>query len=346
MVTHLLSDAARDGHRLGDRLRPDRARPLRRARRPAAAERHEGPAHRRRRLRRLEPARTCSRRTAPRWSRPAHAERRPHRRARACARAVGDAAPDAIVHAAISNDPAGLLRDRRARVGRATSARRATSSTPPTRPAPTSCCLDRLGLRRHAGPGGRGRAAEPGQRVRLPQGGVASSSSPSAPSAARSRGSPACRACTARGRTRRARRTPASATSSPRSSTRCAPGGRSRSGTSPGINTLATPTLATDAGELIWRALERGLTGDLHCVGGEHVDRVELARRAAAAFGLDPRPARRRAAARRAAGGRDPVRHAPRRDARRRPRSASSCPTSTPCSRACAPSSRASRPCA
>jgi dTDP-4-dehydrorhamnose reductase len=57
---------------------------------------------------------------------------------------------------------------------------------------------------------------------------------------------------------------------------------------SPVINTLATPTLATDAGELIWRALERGVTGVLHCTGGEHVDRVTLARRAAAAFDLDP----------------------------------------------------------
>jgi dTDP-4-dehydrorhamnose reductase len=45
--------------------------------------------------------------------------------------------------------------------------------------------------------------------------------------------------------------------------------------------------LATDAAELVWRALERGVTGTLHCVGAEHVDRVSLARRAAAAFGLD-----------------------------------------------------------
>jgi dTDP-4-dehydrorhamnose reductase len=57
---------------------------------------------------------------------------------------------------------------------------------------------------------------------------------------------------------------------------------------SPAINTLATPTLASDAGDLIWRALERGVTGVLHCTGGEHVDRVTLGRRAAAAFGLDP----------------------------------------------------------
>jgi dTDP-4-dehydrorhamnose reductase len=55
----------------------------------------------------------------------------------------------------------------------------------------------------------------------------------------------------------------------------------------PRINRVATPVLATDAAELIWRALERGVTGILHCVGAEHTDRVTLARRAAAAFGLD-----------------------------------------------------------
>jgi dTDP-4-dehydrorhamnose reductase len=55
----------------------------------------------------------------------------------------------------------------------------------------------------------------------------------------------------------------------------------------PGINRVATPTLATDAAELIWRALERGATGILHCVGGEHADRVTLARRAVEAFDLD-----------------------------------------------------------
>ena len=56
----------------------------------------------------------------------------------------------------------------------------------------------------------------------------------------------------------------------------------------PGLNALATPTLASDAGELVWRALEREVTGILHCCGGEHADRVGLARRAVAAFGLDP----------------------------------------------------------
>jgi dTDP-4-dehydrorhamnose reductase len=53
------------------------------------------------------------------------------------------------------------------------------------------------------------------------------------------------------------------------------------------INMLATPTLATDAGELIVRALERGVHGTLHCCGGEHADRLGLARRAVDAFGLD-----------------------------------------------------------
>jgi dTDP-4-dehydrorhamnose reductase len=56
----------------------------------------------------------------------------------------------------------------------------------------------------------------------------------------------------------------------------------------PDINRVATPVLATDAGELIWRALEREVTGTLHCVGCEHIDRVTLARRAVSHFGLDP----------------------------------------------------------
>jgi dTDP-4-dehydrorhamnose reductase len=56
----------------------------------------------------------------------------------------------------------------------------------------------------------------------------------------------------------------------------------------PRLNVRATPTLASDAAALIWRALEREATGILHCVGGEHADRIELARRAVAAFDLDP----------------------------------------------------------
>ncbi len=56
----------------------------------------------------------------------------------------------------------------------------------------------------------------------------------------------------------------------------------------PGLNTLATPVLATDAAEMVWRVLECGATGILHCCGGEHIDRVSLARRAVEVFGLHP----------------------------------------------------------
>jgi dTDP-4-dehydrorhamnose reductase len=54
-----------------------------------------------------------------------------------------------------------------------------------------------------------------------------------------------------------------------------------------GLNVLATPTLATDAAELVWLALQGEVTGILHCCGGEHSDRVGLARRAVEAFQLD-----------------------------------------------------------
>jgi dTDP-4-dehydrorhamnose reductase len=56
---------------------------------------------------------------------------------------------------------------------------------------------------------------------------------------------------------------------------------------SPDINGIATPTLASDAAELVWRVLDGGHEGVLHCVGGESVDRVTLARRTAEAFDLD-----------------------------------------------------------
>jgi dTDP-4-dehydrorhamnose reductase len=54
------------------------------------------------------------------------------------------------------------------------------------------------------------------------------------------------------------------------------------------LNCLATPTLASDAAELVWRALEQEATGTLHCCGGEHASRVELAQRAVAVFALNP----------------------------------------------------------
>lgn len=53
------------------------------------------------------------------------------------------------------------------------------------------------------------------------------------------------------------------------------------------INMVATPTLASDAADLMWRILERDLDGIFHCCGGETVDRATLARRAAEVFELD-----------------------------------------------------------
>jgi dTDP-4-dehydrorhamnose reductase len=53
------------------------------------------------------------------------------------------------------------------------------------------------------------------------------------------------------------------------------------------INMVATPTLASEAAELMWRIVERDLDGIFHCCGGESVDRRTLATRAVEIFGLD-----------------------------------------------------------
>ena len=53
------------------------------------------------------------------------------------------------------------------------------------------------------------------------------------------------------------------------------------------INMVATPTLATDAAELVGRIVDGGHTGVFHCCGGEAVDRRTLSERTVAAFGLD-----------------------------------------------------------
>jgi dTDP-4-dehydrorhamnose reductase len=54
------------------------------------------------------------------------------------------------------------------------------------------------------------------------------------------------------------------------------------------INMVATPTLASEAAELMWRIVDRDLDGIFHCCGGESVDRRTLATRAVEVFGLDP----------------------------------------------------------
>jgi dTDP-4-dehydrorhamnose reductase len=54
------------------------------------------------------------------------------------------------------------------------------------------------------------------------------------------------------------------------------------------LNGIATPTLATDAAEQLWRILQLDRDGIHHCCGAEAVSRRELAERAVEAFGLDP----------------------------------------------------------
>ena len=53
------------------------------------------------------------------------------------------------------------------------------------------------------------------------------------------------------------------------------------------INMVATPTLASDAADLIRRIAEGGHRGIFHCCGGESVDRRTLAQRTVDVFGLD-----------------------------------------------------------
>ena len=110
-----------------------------------------------------------------------------------------EAAPDAIVHARSSTTP------RRwpptgARRGTLTSARRATWSTRANEAGAQSCWSPATGCSTARGAGGRGRAAQPGQPLRLPEGGERAGGRPSGPSAARSRASPASRGCIGRGR--------------------------------------------------------------------------------------------------------------------------------------------------
>lgn len=53
------------------------------------------------------------------------------------------------------------------------------------------------------------------------------------------------------------------------------------------INVRATPTLAGDAAELLWRIADRGLEGTLHCCAASAVTRRELAGLAIRELGLD-----------------------------------------------------------
>ncbi len=56
----------------------------------------------------------------------------------------------------------------------------------------------------------------------------------------------------------------------------------------PRINMVATPTLASDAAERMWRIADRGLDGVFHCCGAGAIARLDLAVATARAWGLDP----------------------------------------------------------
>jgi dTDP-4-dehydrorhamnose reductase len=56
----------------------------------------------------------------------------------------------------------------------------------------------------------------------------------------------------------------------------------------PGINMVATPTLASHGAELMWRIVERDGRGIFHCCGAESAGRRQLADATAGVFGLDP----------------------------------------------------------
>jgi dTDP-4-dehydrorhamnose reductase len=62
---------------------------------------------------------------------------------------------------------------------------------------------------------------------------------------------------------------------------------------SPSINMVATPSLASDCAEKIWRIIEADGEGIFHCCGGESVTRHALALKAAEVFDLDPSLIRR-----------------------------------------------------
>ena len=142
--------------------------------------------------------------------------------------------PDAIVHAAIWNDPAGLRSDRRRAWDAYVGATRNVVAAANAVDAQFVLISTDWVFDGTQGPATESRAAQPDQHATASSRRARSWSSPSRPHGARSRGSPACRASIARGRRRRGPRTPGSATWSSRSSRRCAPASASRSGTDPG----------------------------------------------------------------------------------------------------------------
>ena len=202
------------------------------------------------------------------------------------ARSVADARPDAIVHAAIWNDPAGLTRDRRRAWDSYVAATRnvtqaANAAGVPVVLISTDWVFD----------GTQGPASEDAPPNPINAYGFLKAASELVVSERAERGVVA-RIAAVQG-VHRARASAPRAQDAgfgyfvPALVDALRAGERFTVWDGPGLNALATPTLATDAAELVWRALQRGVTGVLHCCGGEHSDRLGLARRAAAAFDLD-----------------------------------------------------------
>ena len=55
----------------------------------------------------------------------------------------------------------------------------------------------------------------------------------------------------------------------------------------PDLNEFATPSLASESGEMMLRLALRGARGVFHCCGGESTSRLQLAQDAVSVFGLD-----------------------------------------------------------
>ena len=247
-------------------------------------------------LRRLQPRATCSPRTAPRSSRRRTPTLDLTRRRRDAAAASARSSRTRSSTPAILNDPAGDGRRPARGVGRvrrgdAQRRRRGTRGAHVVLVS-TDWVFDGT-----QGPAREDDAAEPGQPVRLPEGGERAGRA-----RARERGTVA-RIAGVQGIHRAAARPAqsgrtASATSSPRWSRRCGRASRSRSGRARRSTGSRRPTLATDAARAdLARARARGAPACCTAAAASTSTARGLARRAAAAFGLDPAlcaPARRR----------------------------------------------------
>jgi dTDP-4-dehydrorhamnose reductase len=204
--------------------------------------------------------------------------------------AIEAARPDAIVHAAMLNDQRRVLADRElassSYVGDPARLRRGRRGRRAGRPD-----LERLGVRRDAGRR-RGHRAEPHQPLRIPEG-----SRRARHHGARRRGHGRALAGVQgvhRARPRARRNRDAGFGHLAASIVDALSAGlpfavrEDRE-----INMIATPTLATDAAEMVLRIVERGSCGVFHCTGADAIERRGLAAIVCEVFELDPALLRR-----------------------------------------------------